>query len=100
LGNLILTTVTQSTLRSQIDPPFTSDGSTGTPIDVSPPHTPTRRNTMFPGISVCVLSTDPDLVADTVAMYEAHMATVHVATSFAEYARLQDEGVVLEVLNN
>jgi hypothetical protein len=37
---------------------------------------------MFPGISVCILSTDPDLVADTVAMYQAYMAEVHVATSF------------------
>ena len=53
---------------------------------------------MFPGISVCILSTDPDLVADTVAMYETHMADVHIATSFAEYVRLQEEGVVPEVL--
>jgi hypothetical protein len=53
---------------------------------------------MFPGISVCVLSTGPDLVADTVAMYLTHGANVHVATSFVECDRLRSEGVVPEIL--
>ena len=53
---------------------------------------------MFPGMTVCVLSTDPDLVADMQAMLRQSGAEVYVATSFAEYDRLQDEGVVVEML--
>ena len=53
---------------------------------------------MFPGMTVCVLSTDPDLVTDMVAMLKERGTDVYVATSFAEYDRLQEEGVVVELL--
>ena len=53
---------------------------------------------MYPGISVCVLSRDPDLVTDTVSMYKSYDAEVFVATSFREYERLQADGAVFEVL--
>ena len=53
---------------------------------------------MYPGISVCVLSRDPDLVTDTVSMYKSYDAEVFVASSFGEYERLQADGVVFEIL--
>ena len=60
--------------------------------------TQTEEDQMYPGISVCVLSRDPDLVTDTVSMYKRCDAEVFVASSFAEYERLQADGVVFEVL--
>ena len=52
---------------------------------------------MFPGMTVCVLSTDHD-VADMQAMLRRNGAEVYVASSFGEYDRLQDEGVAVEML--
>jgi hypothetical protein len=53
---------------------------------------------MFPGMTYCILSRDSDFVADMITVLRGLNAIVHVATSFGEYRRIQDEGVVVEML--
>ena len=51
---------------------------------------------MFPGMTYCILSTDPDFVIDMSALLRSQQAQVYV--SFSEYDRLQMEGVAVEML--
>ena len=53
---------------------------------------------MFPGMTYCILSTDPDFVIDMSALLRSQQAQVYVASSFGEYDRLQMEGVAVEML--
>ena len=46
---------------------------------------------MFPGMTYCILSTDPDFVADMTDLLRAQKAQVFVAQSCAEWVHLQRE---------
>ena len=51
---------------------------------------------MCPGMVFAVLSRDPDFVQDIAVLLMNSGAEVFAAGSWAEYACLQDEGVVVE----
>ena len=53
---------------------------------------------MFPGMTYCILSTDPDFAVDMTDLLRSQQAEVFVASSFAEYEALQAEGVVVEMV--
>lgn len=53
---------------------------------------------MYPGMTYCILSADPDFVHDMTALLRSREADVFVAQSRAEWAHLQREGVVAEML--
>ena len=50
-----------------------------------------------PTIPFAVLSRDPDFVQDVAVLLENAGAKVFAAGSWEEYARLQEEGVVVEM---
>ena len=52
---------------------------------------------MFPGMVFAVLSCDPDFVQDIAVLLRNVGADVFAAGSWEEYARLQEEGVVVEM---
>ena len=52
---------------------------------------------MFPGLVFAILSRDPDFVQDFAVLLRYVGAEVFVAGSWEEYARLQEEGVVVEM---
>ena len=52
---------------------------------------------MYPGMVFAVLSRDPDFVQDVAVLLRNAGAEVFAATSWEEYARLQEEGVVVEM---
>jgi len=53
---------------------------------------------MIPDMTYCILSRDLDFAADMTALLRSRQAQVFVATSFEEYAALQAEGVVVEMV--
>lgn len=53
---------------------------------------------MFPGMTYCIISTDPDSVVDMTDLLRSRKSEVYVATSINEYFRLQLDGVVVETL--
>ena len=53
---------------------------------------------MFPGMTYCILSTDPDFVIDMSVLLRTREAVVFVAASFSEYECLRCEGMVVEML--
>ena len=53
---------------------------------------------MFPSMVFCILSLDDDFVADMTNLLLTKGADVYAVSSFAEYGRLQAEGVVPEML--
>ena len=52
---------------------------------------------MFPRMVYAILSTDIDFVEDMSLLLRKVGAEVYAASSWEEYARLQDEGVVVEM---
>ena len=52
---------------------------------------------MFPGMIFAVLSRDPDFVQDVAVLLRNAGAEVFAAASWEEYARLQEEGVIVEM---
>ena len=52
---------------------------------------------MFPGMVYAILSRDPDFVDDMSVLLEAAGGEVYAASSWSEYARIQEEGVVVEM---
>ncbi len=52
---------------------------------------------MFPGMVFAVLSRDPDFVQDIAVLLRSVGVEVYPAGSWDEYARLQEEGVVVEM---
>ena len=52
---------------------------------------------MFPGMVFAVLSRDPDFVQDVAVLLRNAGAEVFAARSWEEYARLQEEGVIVEM---
>ena len=52
---------------------------------------------MFPGMTYAILSTDMDFVEDMSLLLRKVGAEVFAASSWAEYERLQQEGVVVEM---
>ena len=58
----------------------------------------TVEASMFPGMSYCILTTDPDFAHDMSALLLSQQAEVFVASSFREYETLQAEGVVVEMV--
>ena len=52
---------------------------------------------MYPGMVFAVLSRDPDFVQDIAVLLRNAGAEVFAAGSWEEYARLQEEGVVVEI---
>jgi hypothetical protein len=53
---------------------------------------------MFPSMVFCILSRDRDFVDDMASLLSNSDAEVFVASSFTEYARLQEDGLVVEML--
>ena len=53
---------------------------------------------MYPGMTYCILSTDPEFSTDMAGLLRSQRAEVFVASSFAEYESLQPEGVVVEMV--
>ena len=53
---------------------------------------------MFPGLTYCILSTDPDFSNDMAGLLRSQQGEVFVASSFAEYEALQAQGVVVEMV--
>jgi hypothetical protein len=53
---------------------------------------------MFPGMTYCILSRDPDFTIDMAGLLRGQQAAVYVASSFAEYHSLQAAGVVVEMV--
>ena len=52
---------------------------------------------MFPGMTYAILSTDTDFVEDMSLLLRKVGAEVYSASSWDEYARIQQEGVVVEM---
>jgi hypothetical protein len=52
---------------------------------------------MFPGMVYAILGRDPDFVDDMSVLLEAVGGEVYAASSWDEYDRIQDEGVVVEM---
>jgi len=53
---------------------------------------------MFPGMVFAVLSRDQDFVQDVAVLLRNAGAEVFAAASWEEYARLQQEGVMVEMV--
>ncbi len=53
---------------------------------------------MFPNMTFCIMSTDPDFVSDFTQLLHSCSAEVYIATDFEEFRRLQEEGVAAEML--
>ena len=51
---------------------------------------------MFPGMVYAILSRDPDFVDDMSVLLRLAGREVYAASSWDEYARIQQEGVVVE----
>ena len=51
---------------------------------------------MFPGMVYAILSRDPDFVEDLSVLLRSAGEEVYAASSWDEYARIQEEGVVVE----
>ena len=52
---------------------------------------------MFPGMVYAILSRDPDFVENLSVLLRAAGGEVYAASSWDEYARIQQEGVVVEM---
>ena len=52
---------------------------------------------MFPGMVYAILSRDPDFVENLSLLLRAAGGEVYAASSWDEYARIQQEGVVVEM---
>ena len=52
---------------------------------------------MFPGMVYAILSRDPDFVENLSVLLRAASGEVYAASSWDEYARIQQEGVVVEM---
>ena len=52
---------------------------------------------MFPGMVYAILSRDPDFVDDMSVLLRSAGGEAYAASSWDEYARLQEEGVVVEM---
>lgn len=52
---------------------------------------------MFPGMVYAILSRDPDFVDDMSVLLRLAGREVYAASSWDEYVRIQEEGVVVEM---
>ena len=52
---------------------------------------------MFPGMVYAILSRDPDFVENLSVLLRAARGEVYSASSWDEYVRIQQEGVVVEM---
>ena len=52
---------------------------------------------MFPGMVYAILSRDPDFVENLSVLLRAARGEVYAASSWDEYVRIQQEGVVVEM---